>query len=825
MLVVKIDEKQIQIKKMKYNILLIAGLILSATMFGQQRQGNGGGKGRADMMKGIIKGNIVDAETKKGVEYANVVLYSLKDSSIIAGTVCNENGVFEMKDVKAGRYYLIADFIGFHKTTVNNIKLNTEIPLVTLNNLSIKQSSIDIEQVEVFGEKPAVEYRIDKKVVNVSKQLSGKGGSAIDVLQNTPSINTDVEGNVTLRGSSSFTVLIDGKPSILEGSDALNQIPASAIDNIEIITNPSAKYDPDGTAGIINIITKKNKLEGISGMVQASVGTGPDYGGSIQLGYRTNKLNLSTEINYRDGDMNYTHDEYSETYNADYTKYLQTNSDGGRGRGFTGAKFGADYQLTEKNSIGLIVGFNNFKMDRFSDAKNKEWSSTGNINDYIFTDNDISMSIPSYQITLSDEHVFGKDHKLTTKLYYNKSDLDKDETLFKYDLNNTNLLLEKKLTLSDAPMNRYRFELDYERPMGEKAKLEAGYQVRYDDASTTNQSTTTGYATGSSIAVIEPVNEFGFSRWIHAFYATYSKQWKKIDMKLGLRSEYTDRSISPVGQQSYDYINLDFYPSAYFTYRISDIQQVQVNYSRRVERPRDHMLNPMPLRSDGYSSFEGNPELEPEYNNSYELNYQYRFNSSFISLETYYRKTDNKMTRLVYKIENNIKYSRVENLESDQALGAEVMANIKLTKWWSVNPSYTYYHYQVDGITRSNSSNNWRARISNNIKLLPQTSLQLDGLYNSPTATLNGTDSEMYFLNAAVRQDLFKRKASITLSVSDIFQTRKHEETEQTELYYIQEKSFRQAPIFKLSISYTFNNYKKSRGNNGDSSVDYGDLM
>jgi len=302
-------------------------------------------------------------------------------------------------------------------------------------------------------------------------------------------------------------------------------------------------------------------------------------------------------------------------------------------------------------------------------------------------------------------------------------------------------------------------------------------------------------------------------------------------MKLGLRSEYTDRAITPEGLDAYRFNHLDFYPSAYFTYRMSESQQFQINYSRRVERPRDFMLNPVALRSDGTNTFLGNPNLTPEHANSYELNYQYRFNSSFISLETYYRKTDDIITRITTSYTNDKKETTVMNLDSDQSLGAEVMANLKLTKWWSINPSYSFYYYKINGNSISNTSNNWRARVSNNIKVLQQTSIQLDGMFNSATATLYGKEKETYFVNAAIRQELFKRKASITFSVSDIFQTRKHDEVEsgvyrdQMISFYDSHLSFRQAPVFKLSISYTFNNYKKSRTRNGDSSVDYGDFM
>jgi hypothetical protein len=245
----------------------------------------------SDDKPGIIKGVIVDIQSKEPMEYANIAIYNLVDSSLVTGGITNGKGEFEIRGISFGDYYLEAKFIGFDKSAIKEINISRENPTFNSGNITLKPSTLEIGSIDVVADKAAVEYKLDKKVVNVSQVYSAAGGSAANVLENTPSVQVDIEGNVTLRGSGSFTVLIDGRPSVLSGSDALRQIPASALDNIEIITNPSAKYEPDGSAGIINLITKKNSLNGLSGIINGSIGTGDKYRGDFLLNYRTEKFN------------------------------------------------------------------------------------------------------------------------------------------------------------------------------------------------------------------------------------------------------------------------------------------------------------------------------------------------------------------------------------------------------------------------------------------------------------------------------------------------------------------------------------------------------
>jgi len=290
------------------NLLILLLLILSAvgTVFSQVPPAVNAG-GMSNLTKnGKIKGKIIDAESKTPMEYANVAIYNKRDSKLVSGGIADGAGVFEISELPFGAYYVEANFIGFEKTTIDNIKIIPNSTTVDMGTIELAASSKEIGTVDVVAERNRIEYKIDKKVINVSQDINAAGGTAVTVLENTPSVEVDIDGNVSLRGSSSFTVLIDGRPSILSGSDALKQIPSSAIENIEIITNPSVKYDPDGMAGIINIVMKKNILAGFNGILNVNAGTGKKYGTDLTLNYKTKKYNLFFGANWNETPMKET---------------------------------------------------------------------------------------------------------------------------------------------------------------------------------------------------------------------------------------------------------------------------------------------------------------------------------------------------------------------------------------------------------------------------------------------------------------------------------------------------------------------------------------
>ncbi len=691
--------------------------------------------------------------------------------------------------------------------------------------VQLKKAENIIEEVTVVAEKNLVEYKIDKKVINVEKSISAAGGTAVDALQNVPSIDTDIEGNVTMRGSTEYTVLIDGRPTILEGSDALNQMPASLIKNIEIITNPSAKYDPDGTAGIINIITKKEGTNGFTGIANLSFGTGPLYAGDIFLKLNREKFSLSGGIDYNDRsfDMEYYTEQLS--FFSDRTESLIYEGEKTVRRDRATVNTALDLYLTNKNTLSVHAKYSLMGMSLNSNTFNTyQYQATDN-EEYFLTNDLMDVDPESYQFTISDVQKFNrKGHELSTSFNFSSTTALRTEemTIFSSDIDH-NLVFETEdaLRINNDSWNKYRFELDYTLPMNEKGKIEAGLQYRLYDS----ESDYTGTFSYDGMGEISESDLSDFNRKIYAAYGTYANTFGKLEMKIGLRTEYTDRELNqPTVNNTFSYENFNLYPSAYFTYHIDKSHKFQMNYSKRLNRPKERALNPYVFYSDGFSVMRGNPELEPEFANLAEINYLKIHNLGIISLEGYYRQTTNKIARYgELNADGMLEYSW-GNIDNDVSIGAELMSNTKLAKWWTLDITAGIFKYELEGDYSGENvvreSVNWKTNITSGFKLKTNTVFQIMAMYKSPTVTIEGENEAMYFAGAGIKQDFFKRKLSVMLNVQDIFQTRLKSTTTETETYSIFNEKHRIAPIATLKLSYKINSYKqdktKSKADNGD---------
>ncbi|MCK5538226.1 MAG: carboxypeptidase regulatory-like domain-containing protein, partial [Bacteroidales bacterium] len=335
------------------NLIIISSIIL----FAQQGSGRGGNMPQI----GVLSGKVIDKSSNTPVEYASIILYSMRDSSLVSGTITNATGGFLLKDLPMGRFYLDIKFLGYDHLIKHNIKINPKQTTLNLGKILLNVSAEEIGEVSIVADRTQIQYKLDKKVINVGQDVSAAGGSAVDVLEKSPSIQTDIDGNVTLRGSSSFTVFIDGKPTVLDANDALQQIPASEIQNIELITNPSAKYDPDGVAGIINIVMKKNRTSGISGIVNASIGTNHKYKGDFLVNFRADKFNWFIGGNYRDYTFLGGNESVRETYLPTQTNYLNYSGTRDMIRGGDGIKTGIDINLSTNQSLSLSANIGTFE--------------------------------------------------------------------------------------------------------------------------------------------------------------------------------------------------------------------------------------------------------------------------------------------------------------------------------------------------------------------------------------------------------------------------------------------------------------------------------
>ncbi|NOX85430.1 MAG: TonB-dependent receptor, partial [Chlorobi bacterium] len=730
----------------------------------------------AENAKGKIKGIVLEEKTKTPLEYATISLYTAGDNKLVTGTITDHLGHFKLELPAPGDYYLVISFIGLKDIKSDVFHVENPDHNIQLGNFYLSTDSKILKEVEVISKQAPIEFKTDRKVIRVDKQLTAIGGTAIDVLENVPSIQVDVEGNVTLRGSSGFTVLIDGKPTILEPSDVLRQIPAGSIQNIEIITNPSVKYEPDGTTGIINIITKKNRLDGLSGNINLNAGNFGRYGGDLLLNYRVKKFNFFVGGNYNTRPRPGTMESERETYRNDTSFFVNLHGDQGRSFNNYGIRGGIEFNATKKDYISLSGKYGNWKMLRDATLRYDEWNSFENERFSYNSMDNTKVGGLYYNITGVYQHTFGKkkdqnngkenpraghkpkgarmqvkkiEHKLEAEAIYQYR--YNDEYTINELVNLSDTLIGGKKNVESGPSAILRLRLDYTLPVGKKDKFEAGFQSRNGKSTDITGLYLYDAETGEIEFVPEFYRETDYRRDIYAVYSLYAGEIKKFGYQAGLRVEYTDRNISMSGEDDFIFNRWDFFPTLHLSYQLPYDQQLMTSYSRRIQRSRGWQLEPFITWQDAYNVRKGNPDLKPEYTDSYELSYLKKFKDNFFSLEGYYRVTHNKVERVSSVYTETVMLHTFENVGNDYSLGVEVMLNLGITKWWDVDVSGNFYNYKLKGTLYDQpferTSANWNTRVNNTFRLWKNGQFQLSGRYNSSSITAQGTSSDYYSLN------------------------------------------------------------------------------
>lgn len=820
------------------NVIFLSFLLSLNHVFAQPPAGMGS-EGIRDPI-GTIKGKVIDNTTMDPLPYSNIILNNQRDSTLITGTIADEDGTFLLEKVPFGRFYMEVKFIGYERRIIPDIMITPEKNIFDLGVIKILEATEQLLEVQVTAERSPVEYRIDKKVIHVSENLNAMGGSAAQALENVPSITVDVDGNVSLRGSSSYTVLIDGKPSSLEGSDALRQIPASAVENIEIITNPSAKYDPDGLSGIINIITKKRALDGISGVVNTSVGSGDKYRGDFLVNYKNDRLSFFLGADYTDetraGKINVS----QMSILNDTANFIDHSGVGPFTRSGYTFKGGIGYKFNNQNSVSMdgSYGYGNFS--RSENEKFKEYSIPAT-NDIYYLQNGINSRFEDfYNFSLNYEKIFdNKDHKLTSYLYYSTEWGGSNENINQY-------LTDENWTINDPDPYRIfveepskeselRFQSDYSKPLGTDGKFEAGYQLRSDKENESYYFNEWDHNLNDWIDNPDFSNSLNFSRNIQALYGTYSNHFWGLEYQLGIRGEYTYRSVKNIKSDQPSLLDrFDYFPTVHLSKKIGKQDQAQMSYSRRIRRPRGFELDPFVSYMNPNTIRMGNPDLLPEYVDSYELTYQKGLGKSFISLESYYRLTHDAMTRVTNVQNDGTRVLTMENLNEEQAMGAELMFNFLVNKWFNFNISGNLYRYRLIGTLTetdvANSSTNYDSRFNLNFRFTPTTRLQLQGFYQGPSVTAQGRREDFLMTSAAIKQDILKEKLSATLQIQDIFGTGSFNFINEGPDYYDSINRKRESQVVRLTLGFRINNYKKQNagrdidpenGNSMDQEIGY----
>jgi outer membrane receptor protein involved in Fe transport len=781
-------------------------------------------QGGGDMPSiGKIRGIVLDHKSGQPVEFATIALFKLRDSSLTTGVVAGAKGDFLMQELPFGRYFMKINFIGYKQTIIDTIAIRPRAPEINLGTIRLRTSAEELGTVEVSSEKSTLQLAIDKKIFNVEKNIVSEGGSATDVLQSIPSVAVDIDGNISLRGSGNVTVLVDGKPSGITGSSRaaiLQQIPASSIESIELITNPSAKYDPDGMSGIINIVTKKNKLSGFNGSVSAGAGTGNKYNGAASISYRNSRVNIYANYGFRYGDRTGSGYDYRHNIFADTNYYLNQESHQLNNNISHNIKGGIDYYINDKNTIGAYVLYN---------------LGTENSNAYsTYTENDENNAQAAYY--MRDE----TSDNLNTSIDYNlnyrktfarpKQELTFDATFSTAASREEEDYLEHDYRLKYAPKNSFplkqntntkgdngvtTIQLDYVQPLKKQMNFEAGAKAIMRSINSDFTSESFNYTLSDYTPNTNLNNNFRYSENIYSAYSTFAGGIKKFGFQLGLRAEQamTQSYLVTTNTKYYkDYFSL--FPSVHLSQKMNKEQELQLSYSRRVNRPNTRSLNPFVDYGDPYNLRYGNPYLKPEYIDSYELAYIRYWEKAVLTGTVYYRVTHGIIQRIKSLGDSTVSITTFVNLNSSTSYGFELISKNDLTKWWNTTLSANIFETKIDGANvdadLQNNNFSYIFKLMSNMRVWKNIDIQFTANYNGPTATAQGEVKPIFSMDLGFKKEIFKN-ATLSLNVTDLTNARKMYLTASGSNFTTEMERKRESRIATLTFSYRFGKLSENK--------------
>ncbi|MGE5500223.1 MAG: outer membrane beta-barrel protein [Syntrophothermus sp.] len=762
---------------------------------------------------GSVTGKVIDAQSGKPVEYATVIVFSEKDKRQVNGSIAKADGCFKVDGIVADKYYIEVTFIGYEKLNIPfEIKASENIDL---GEIKIYPGAYSLSNVVIEGQRVPFSYQVDKKIINVDKYASSVSGTAADVLQNIPSVSVDVNGNVSLRGSGSFMVLIDGRPSIADAQDILKQIPAGSIKNIEIITNPSVKYDAEGVAGIINLVLKKNEDNGLSGMANLNVGLRDKYASDFLMEYKNPVYTSVLSIDYRK--MHTTEPRY-ENRIYDYegsTSQTTLSGDGSYQWSGYGVRGSINFNLGTSDVLGFSGRFTN--PEGMSSSVFNYTEQSGNLLPVYYRNrNESGRNGNSYALSLNYQHKFPmKGHELTADMIYNSGNGDGRNIS---EMISSAGIISGRKTTDGNPRSELRTKIDYTLPFNDTDKLEAGVQ----GTSALNSQSTVYSEYNTVLGQYIQLEDYSFGIKSrndgYSAYSVYSAKWGGLGYQLGLRGEYTYRKIEIAEKSNVFTIGrLDYFPTLHFSYKLPTGDQFIGSYARRIRRPNDWQLEPFDTWSDANTVNRGNPLLQPEMIDSYEFGFQTLIaNTVSFTAELYHRKNNSKIDGIRSVYSEHVTLQTFGNIGKDYSTGAELMASVELFKLWSIDMTGNLYDYRLKsdlgGQSGSKESFNWRARMSNSFKISSTLHLQLNANYSSPTVAYQSRTEDSFSLDLAVKKEFMDKMFSMTLQAGNILRTARWQSTTESTGYSAFSTTKREAPMIMLNLRYTINNYK-DRGN------------
>jgi ferric enterobactin receptor len=798
-----------QSMKKTLQIILFLFLAISARSFAQT--------------KGIVKAKIMDAKTNELLSFASMKISQATENKLVTGNIANDKGEVSV-NVIAGKYFVEIEFMGYKTFKSAEFSITKDNNTIDLGIVKLEPSSSTLAEVEVRAEKSTMVLALDKKIFNVGKDLANAGGSASDLLTNIPSVSVDPDGGVKLRGSDNVRILIDGKPSGLvsfKGGAGLQQLQGNMVERIEIITNPSARYEAEGMAGIINIILKKDQRQGFNGSLELIAGYPANYGVGGNLNYRHKKVNffINYGLSYRKspgrGNL------YQEAIvNGEKAVYDQTNENEVSGLN-NNIRGGLDYFFNEKSILTTSYLFKRSDAHRNLDIIYRDFAAPNN-----------NILRTTYRNQTEDEQEPNSEYALTFKKDFTKKNhtisadvrfLDNWErsnqvftqnAFFKDGIkDNVNSLLQN--SLNDEYEKQWLFQVDYVHPIGKEGKLETGIRSSFRDMVNdyvVNQKNDLG----QWIVVPGLKNYFIYNENINAWYGILGNKTKKFSYQAGLRAEWTDvkttlRETNEVNPRQY----ANLFPSVHFTYNLPKENALQLSYSRRVRRPFYNDLSPFFSFPDSRNFFGGNPDLNPEFSNVFELGHIKYFEKGSFTSSLFFRDTQGKIDRIRRVDSTGFSRTRPENLNGEKSFGLELTSQFNLYKWWKLDFNFNFFRADIDGSNISDlykrSTTSWFIRQTSRFTVMSGFDVQLRGNYEAPQKTAQGERLALYYIDLSMSKEIMQGKGTLNVNVTDLFNTRKLRYTTQGETFYSEGMSQFRIRQINVTLNYRFNQSKSTK--------------
>ncbi|KPL15976.1 MAG: TonB-dependent receptor [Bacteroides sp. SM23_62] len=776
--------------------------------------------GITDDAAGNISGKVIDYSNHEPMEFATVSVYTA-DSSLVTGNITSVDGTFNIQ-VPQGDYYIMVQFVSYQRQTVGNIRVTTESRQVDLGEIFLQQDTKMISEVTITGEKSDMVIGLDKRTFNVGKDLGNAGKSASEILDNIPSVTVDLDGNVSLRGSQNVQILVDGKPSGLISADnpaALKSLQGSMIDRVEVVTNPSARYEAEGMSGIINIVLKKDQQKGINGSFEVSAGYPHDYRAGANVNFRREKINyfLNYGVNYRERPGSGT--AFQHFMYPDTNYYTDVESDRLRTGWSHNLRGGADYFINDRNTLtaSAFIGL--------SDEKNKtniwyrDLDQDGILQEVTWREDneqELERNIEfSLDYTLKFEQ---KDRKLNVFAQYieegetEESDIRENITAYYGEALNDDPILQR--ALNKESQRNIIVQADYTHPFGENGKFETGYRggLRFIDNPYAVEERNEN---GDWEYLEDYTNDFHYTENIHALYAQAGNQFNKWSLQLGLRSELSDvRTHLKQTDEKNDRLYFDLFPTLHTAYRFNDINSVQLSYSRRINRPHFWYLNPFNNYTDARNIRTGNPNLNPEYTDSYELGYLMNNAKTTLYAGGYFRHTDGVIERISEVDEEGITYIFPYNLSVQNSFGLETNLSVEPFSWWTLSGDINAFRAITSGEYKGerleSDDYSWNSRLNSMMRFENDMDIQTTFFYRAPQKTTQGERLAYYMLNLGISKDVLSGSGTLTLNIHDIFNTRKYRYIIDRPNFYSENEFRWSSRTISLSFVYRLNQLKKN---------------